>query len=243
MQRRPGLFIGAMLALAIMFAASADKETTPPPRVPQHMLDATLKVRAGVIIPPLPWIENGRPTAGWQYGSGVMASESEMITAAHVIYSRGEICKNIEVEVRGEHASRVWVDAKVLSSDKTLDIAVLRLDVKVRKWAELDLASGVGPGDAVWVVGCPSALAPVATLGWVAAYQDSSGMLSPYWLSGNCIYFGNSGGPVFDANSGKVVGTLLAGTGAPNVSLWVPLSLSRFLIQAEIKSLPRLNKK
>lgn len=222
-------FGAVFLAVALTFGAGhllsphADNAQYVFPSVPQNMLDSTVLIRTQI----------DDHTYG---GSGVATSATRILTVAH-LFSDAEDnspAKNIHisVEVRkqtGNIEARLWSDAEIVKIDPVLDVAIIELtDIKLDHWALVDTESSTPVGAAAFVIGAPSSLsATTATLGYIADRGHSERLKDEhYWVSSNGSYHGNSGGPVFDANTGKVIGVLQAGiNGCPNVSLFLPVSL------------------
>lgn len=195
------------------------------PVVPQQMLDATVLIRTQV---------NDN-----QYsGSGVAIGRNRILTAAHLFSDNGEnqpaehLAISVEVRKRvGKMQGRIWTTAKLVRVDPELDAAIIEIeDGSLDTVAPIDYAATTPVGYPVFIVGAPVGIsATTATLGYVAD-RGRAEMLKDthYWLASNGSYGGNSGGPVFDANTGKLIGILQAGVrGCPNVSLFLPVSVLR----------------
>jgi S1-C subfamily serine protease len=69
--------------------------------------------------------------------------------------------------------------------------------------------AGVDVDSAVIVVGCPSGVPPQASYGWLT--DKDPHVKGVMWEAAANFYHGNSGGPVFDAVQGKVIGVAVAG--------------------------------
>jgi S1-C subfamily serine protease len=116
-------------------------------------------------------------------GSGfVIDKAGHIITNYHVI----EGAREVQVNFSGEDR----MDAKVVGSDPSTDIAVLEIDAQARALTPLPLgdSDSVNVGDAVIAIGNPFSLERTVTAGIVSALQRR-----------------NSGGPLLNAN-GEVVG-------------------------------------
>ena len=138
-------------------------------------------------------------------GSGVLISEEgDIITAAHLV----QVADVVEVEF----ADGTKVNAKVVASEPTADLALLRLDqvpqnAEIAKVGDSDL---VRVGQRVFVIGAPFGLSHTLTVGHVSARHSpgTPGMLfnlAEFFQADVAIHRGNSGGPMFNMN-GEVVG-------------------------------------
>lgn len=224
--------LGAVLvAVVLSFGAGhalsphADSPTYLFPVVPQNMLDSTVLIRTQV---------NDNQYAG----SGVAIDGTHILTAAHLFSDNDENTPGehlaISVEVRkraGKSEGRIWTSAKLIRVDPELDAALIELEEGcLDATASIDFMATTPVGYPVFIVGAPAGVsATTATLGYVADRGRAEKLKdSHYWMASNASFSGNSGGPVFDANTGKLIGILQAGVrGCPNVSLFLPVSLLR----------------
>ncbi len=133
-------------------------------------------------------------------GSGfIVSSDGIVLTNAHVV----DGAKQVTVKL----SDRREFDAKVLGSDKTSDIAVLKLDAHNLPTVRLGDSESVNVGDYVLAIGQPFGLEETATAGIVSAKArplPGDGYV-PFIQTDAAVNPGNSGGPLFDS-SGAVVG-------------------------------------
>lgn len=146
-----------------------------------------------------------QPAQGKATGSGFVISDAGLIvTNAHVI----------------DGADRVWVrvgdgervEAEIVGTDTSSDIALLRIETDGQDLAALRLADSetVEVGDATYAIGSPYGLDRTLTGGLVSALHRSIEAPDGYAIS-NVIQTdaalnpGNSGGPLLD-DMGRVVG-------------------------------------
>jgi len=133
-------------------------------------------------------------------GSGFLISADGLVlTNAHVV----DGAKEVTVKLSDHREYK----AKVLGSDKTSDIAVLKIDAHNLPTVTLGNSDKLGVGDYVLAIGEPFGLEETATAGIVSAKGRSlpgDGYV-PFIQTDAAVNPGNSGGPLFDAG-GQVVG-------------------------------------
>src|SRR5204862_6174393 len=97
--------------------------------------------------------------------------------------------------------------AKVLGSDMSTDIAVLKIDAKDLPVVRLGNPKELEVGDPVLAIGSPFGFEQTATQGIVSAKGRSlpGDTVVPFIQTDAAVNPGNSGGPLFDGN-GQVVG-------------------------------------
>ena len=134
-------------------------------------------------------------------GSGfIISSDGLILTNAHVVRE----AKDVTVKL----SDRREFTAKVLGSDPTTDIAVLRIDAKDLPTVRIGDARSLEVGDPVLAIGAPYGLEQTATQGIVSAKGRSlpgDNTVVPFIQTDAAVNPGNSGGPLFDG-SGAVVG-------------------------------------
>ena len=134
-------------------------------------------------------------------GSGfIISSDGLILTNAHVVRE----AKDVTVKL----SDRREFTAKVLGSDPTTDIAVLRIDAKDLPTVRIGDARNLEVGDPVLAVGAPYGLEQTATQGIVSAKGRSlpgDNTVVPFIQTDAAVNPGNSGGPLFDG-TGTVVG-------------------------------------
>jgi len=141
---------------------------------------------------------NGVPFRGM--GSGfIVSTDGLILTNAHVVREAKDV--TVKLSDRREYT------AKVLGTDTTTDIAVLRIDAKDLPTVRLGDARQLEVGDPVLAIGAPYGLEQSATQGIVSAKGRSlpGDAVVPFIQTDAAVNPGNSGGPLFDGN-GAVVG-------------------------------------
>ncbi len=157
-------------------------------------------------------------------GSGfLVSSDGLVLTNAHVV----DGAKEVTVKLSDHREFK----AKVLGSDKSSDIAVLKIDGHDFPSVRLGDSDQLGVGDYVLAIGEPFGLEETATAGIVSAKGRSlpgDGYV-PFIQTDAAVNPGNSGGPLFDAN-GAVVGInaqIYSNSGGyQGVSFAIPINLA-----------------
>lgn len=148
----------------------------------------------GLRLPPM----GAQPFRG--QGSGfIVSADGLILTNAHVV--RGARQVTVKLSDRREFAARV------LGSDTSTDVAVLKVDAKGLPTVTLGDPRAVQVGDWVLAIGAPYGFEQTATQGIVSAKGRSlpGDSYVPFIQTDAAVNPGNSGGPLFDS-SGRVVG-------------------------------------
>jgi S1-C subfamily serine protease len=138
-------------------------------------------------------------------GSGfVIDKDGHIVTNYHVVQGASEI----EVSFSNQDT----VKAKVVGTDPSTDLALLKVDVDAKALTPLSLADSdkVAVGDPVVAIGNPFGLERTVTAGIVSALQREVRAPNNYTIdhviqTDAPINSGNSGGPLIDAQ-GRVIG-------------------------------------
>ena len=145
------------------------------------------------------------PQADTSLGSGfVVDKDGYIVTNYHVIEGATEV----EVNFSGDDR----VPARVIGSDPSTDLAVLKVDAQARALTPLPLGNSdaVHVGDAVVAIGNPFGLERSVTAGIVSALQRDITAPNGYTIDKVIqidapINHGNSGGPLLNSR-GEVIG-------------------------------------
>jgi serine protease Do len=132
-------------------------------------------------------------------GSGfIISSDGLILTNAHVVRE----AKDVTVKL----SDRREFTAKVLGSDPTTDIAVLRIAASGLPTVRLGDPRQLEVGDPVLAIGAPYGLEQTATTGIVSAKGRSlpGDAVVPFIQTDAAVNPGNSGGPLFDGTGGVV---------------------------------------
>ena len=138
-------------------------------------------------------------------GSGfVIDKEGHVVTNYHVVQG----ASSIEVSF----SNRETVSAKIVGTDPSTDLALLKVDVDAKALTPLTLADSdkVQVGDPVAAIGNPFGLERTVTAGIVSALQREVSAPNDFTIdhviqTDAPINSGNSGGPLIDAQ-GRVIG-------------------------------------
>jgi serine protease Do len=161
-------------------------------------------------------------------GSGfVWTADGWIVTNYHV--TSGARTTLVEIAGRG------WVEAQVRGADKTVDVALLKVDVQGRPLTPLPIGDprALRVGQWVLAAGTPNRLPRSFSVGIVSGLERSDTGANPsgyedFIQSDAAINLGGSGGPLLDA-AGRVVGlntAILSRTGGfQGVSLSVPIDV------------------
>jgi serine protease Do len=132
-------------------------------------------------------------------GSGfIISSDGVILTNAHVVRE----AKDVTVKL----SDRREFTAKVLGSDPTTDIAVLKIAATGLPTVRLGDPRQLEVGDPVLAIGAPYGLEQTATQGIVSAKGRSlpGDAVVPFIQTDAAVNPGNSGGPLFDGTGGVV---------------------------------------
>jgi len=145
------------------------------------------------------------PTQNKGLGSGVLMShDCHILTAAHVVDGSSKIkVKTQDGKLR---------DAKVLFSEKSADIALLKLDIPDSSLAHATLGNSdvMAVGQNIYAIGSPYGMENSFSSGIVSAFRNFNTLYDgtvniEFIQTDAAINSGNSGGPLFNSN-GEVVG-------------------------------------
>ena len=133
-------------------------------------------------------------------GSGFIVSpDGYILTNAHVV----ENADTVTVRLTDRREFR----AKVVGSDKTTDVAVLKIDAKSLPSVRLGKSSDANVGEWVVAIGSPFGFDNTVTAGIVSAKSRSlpDASYTPFIQTDVAVNPGNSGGPLFNL-AGEVIG-------------------------------------
>jgi putative serine protease PepD len=166
------------------------------------VVDITVNSSAAQSPGVFPFPGGGTSTAegsGWVYDTS-----GDIVTNAHVV--SGATSAKVKLQNGKTYTG------KVLGSDPSTDLAVIKIDAPASELKPLALAdsSAVQVGDGVVAIGSPFGLAGSVTSGIVSAVDRQIQAPNSFTINGAiqtdaALNHGNSGGPLLDQN-GKVIG-------------------------------------
>ncbi|WP_377155653.1 DegQ family serine endoprotease [Roseateles sp. UC29_93] len=157
-------------------------------------------------VPGMPGGPNGGGEGGGSreirgQGSGfIVSADGVILTNAHVVQDAQEVV--VKLTDRREYR------AKVLGSDKSTDVAVLKIEAKNLPTVRLGATKDLRVGEWVLAIGSPFGFENSVSAGVISAKGRSLGpdeSRVPFLQTDVAINPGNSGGPLFNAR-GEVVG-------------------------------------
>lgn len=137
-------------------------------------------------------------------GSGTLLAGGYVLSAAHVVDGAGHLVVELGAKV---------FPAKVIKKSADYDLALLKVEtaeklpyVKLKGAASKDfpLLSDV------YVVGFPLGVGPFFTTGQLCGKNETQDSVTDAWLLNANVFFGSSGGGVFDPATGELVGVVVA---------------------------------
>ncbi len=149
-------------------------------------------------------LEDGRNEKEVVTGSGVIITpDGELLTNHHVV--------DKATEIRCQLWDGTAYTARIIGSDKDLDVALLKFDCpsNTPPFAASELSDKpVVVGDVVLAMGAPWGLARSVTMGIISCtdrYLEKCGQYTLWYQTDAAIAPGNSGGPLIDMR-GRIVG-------------------------------------
>ncbi|KAA1244455.1 S1C family serine protease [Aquimarina sp. RZ0] len=139
-------------------------------------------------------------------GSGFMVSDSEIITASHVV----DVAEQLKVRfLDGDIRS-----AKVISTFKTADVALIKLDIPKKYVTTVSFGDSdqIKIGEQVFIVGAPFGYSHSLSSGYISGIIKNKQGNNPFTQAefiqtDAAINTGNSGGPMFNMK-GEVIGVV-----------------------------------
>lgn len=170
----------------------------------------------------------------------VMSKDGYIITNWHCVTNEktGKYFDRIDVTT---HNGKVYKNAKVVGSDQSTDLAVIRVDAKDLTPAEFGDSSKLSVGDRVVALGNAAGLSWSATQGIVSAlardvYDDTGYGIRCLQVDA-AINPGNSGGPLLN-NQGLVVGinsSKIVAEGYEGLGFSIPINEAKAVIDSLLK--------
>lgn len=184
---------------AVVNISTTKKTETPPvPQLPEGM-----EIPEGTPLEDLFkhfFGQKGRPEESHSLGSGfIIAQDGYIVTNHHVVQNADEIIVRLQ--------DRRELTAKLIGSDKSSDLALLKVKADDLPAARMGSSRNLKVGEWVVAIGSPFGFDQSVTAGIVSAKSRSlpGGNYVPFIQTDVAINPGNSGGPLFNL-AGEVVG-------------------------------------
>lgn len=197
------IFLGAVALCSLVFSM-------PPKAVSASFSDVYRRVKPSVVYIVVATADGAQSGSGFIYDSN--ASRSIIVTADHVVAGGQRIDVILDSDVSKRYR------ATLLEHDRKRDVAFLEIPVGHRSPLRLAERPDIAEGNSIAVVGYPRAAKIFERLeGDDLRPSVHEGIVSAVRLNGAIIQFdaqvdhGDSGGPVVDVTSGKVVAIVLGG--------------------------------
>lgn len=242
--------IKAMLSLIVLTAVGGICFTQTYSLV-QHMIQEADEFRIKVIrveyspkypYPPQEIVDRsvGIENDGFLCGAGIMVEPGKVLTAAHVVEDEGRYMVRIERK-----------NGKLITSECRVEKVDLKHDLALLSCAPIGpcpksfiriAGTGIRLNTPVVAVGSPLGLGEkiVSSVGFLSckySLTTEDNQFRYTWLASTPSTFGNSGGGVFDANTGVLVGMLIGVTAKSTTAKFVPPDIiADFLKEAPKKA-------
>lgn len=231
------------ISLLLLFMAATAAAADIFPSVPKKMIASThrlvvdYKSKEGTVF------EHGAAVAVDLSKRGI-PGKNFLLTAEHCVARADK--DNVLVEIQRPGKSSVWTKAKVIARDAEMDIAIIATEVDLPDSIEIADDDSLDIGDAVIAIGSPKGQSIASTMGFLSdkGQELTDKKTRNFWQASMAVYHGNSGGGLFDANRGKLVGIVTAivvdddgKTAAPNIAEFVGTTQIRKFIDDNMKKL------
>ncbi|MFO7565488.1 MAG: serine protease [Enhygromyxa sp.] len=145
-------------------------------------------------------------TTPGQFGNGFFVSEwrDAVVTSAHVVQGANKV----RVRARADGVE-VWFDARTTAWEEGRDLAVVRLPARVKGFSKRLVVASPSPGGLTTTSLNGYGSLDAWRKGWLTREKPVRGNADGWWieyLDGSSGGHGFSGSPVFDAQTGLVVG-------------------------------------
>ncbi len=196
MKNTPFLLFFFMICICRSQDLSTLYETVNPAVVVIFTQEAKLQSNAGIT----------KTVTSEGLGSGFMVSDSEIITASHVV--------DAAEQLRVRFLDGTIISAKVISTFKTADVALIKLDIPKKDAVTVSFGDSdqVKIGEQVFVVGAPFGYSHSLSSGYVSGIIKNKQGNNPFTQAefiqtDAAINTGNSGGPMLNMK-GEVIGVV-----------------------------------
>ena len=216
-------------------------------QVPRDIQDSTVRIRVDTDVGR--HVVSGHGSAfGVDLSGYGLQRPRYLLTAAHMVLAEdgsGLINGRIKVEL-GRMSTKRWVNCRILSVTRVYDLCLLECDEDIPVISRL--ASGkVNIGEPLLVVGCPLGVPPQVSAGYL---RNKDPLVNEryhrVWEAIAAFNHGNSGGPVFCASHGTIVGVAVAGVRVggggpqdmdPGIALFTPYYCVKHFLDVSIEKM------
>lgn len=238
-----------LLTLSVLSANGF--ETRSNQSLPKEIKDSTVRVKVETRVGSQ--MVAGRGSAfGVDLSNYGLVQPRYLLTAAHMVLAEdgsGLINGRVSVEL-GTARNKRWIPCRILSVTRTYDLCLLECDEDVPVISQLTPGKrSIKVGERLLVVGCPLGVPPQVSTGYL---RNKDPLVSEryhrVWEANAAFNHGNSGGPVFCASCGTVVGVAVAGVRAggggpqdmdPGVALFTPYYCVKNFLDVSIEKMTK----
>ncbi len=171
----------------------------------------------------------------WAKGTGFSVTEKgDIVTAFHLFGDVNFSNKKIEIILKGGEKRRIGVERYFVNTD--LDLIVIKTNLSIKP-VRLAKNVQVPAGSKIGFIGYPSTSDQIVSDGIISGSREVTSNNEKFFIYtiNSFVNAGNSGGPVFLADSGEVIGIInakeLARLDVPNVDAVNLSTETKFILQ------------
>jgi S1-C subfamily serine protease len=207
---------------------------------PANLLDGTVRLRTRTVE------RDYTVKTGWGAAFAVdlskygLVSSRYLLTAAHLINtSNGQIMPRGDLEI--EVDTDTWAPCRVVAMDQVRDLCLIESSVRLPVVSKISTSDDTQHlGEKVVIVGCPRGVPPCVSHGTLTDFEPPVSGIR--WQAAAQFNHGNSGGPVYNALTGTVIGVAVAGISdgfgdmRPDTALFAPYTEVRRFLDVAVAS-------
>jgi len=233
--------LGLPLKKSVQFTQTVDTAQTAYKNLsvlPQHKADKALAdfVQGTVTV----WVDLGvKVEKGMGYAARVIGSGFFIDERGYIITNHHVIADLVDPKYEGygklyikrASDSQTRIPAKVIGWDKTLDLALLKTEIKPPYVFTLGSSAGITVGERIYAIGSPAGLESTITSGIVSSFDRNLLSTVSVMQIDAPVNPGNSGGPLVN-KSGEVQGIVFAGLPAfQGLNFAVPVEYLKIVLE------------